>query len=74
MKIEKNIPIPKSKAGKPLKYGIVDEMNVGDSILCTGNTEAIGCLNRGLLKGYKMLRRKVDVICNEDKIRVWRIE
>jgi len=70
MKIEKNVPIPQAQRGKPLKYEIVDDMEIGDSILCTGKTETQGSINRGLSLGYKMIRRKENV----DKFRVWRIE
>ena len=37
VKIEKNISIPKARDKNGGKYGIVDEMEVGDSVLCSSH-------------------------------------
>ncbi len=67
MKIDKNIPIPNRSQGKPRKYGIVDDMEIGDSILCSSKSEVLGCYNRGKYLGYAPCVRKVD-----NGFRIWR--
>ena len=73
--IEKNIPIPPKKVGKPKKYGIVDKMEIGDSILVPTRNQAIGCNNRARTIGYKMTIRKAHgVLATPNAYRIWRVK
>ena len=73
--IEKNIPIPPKKVRKPKKYGIVDKMEIGDSILTPNKTQALGCIQRATTLGHKMILRKVDdVLATPNAYRIWRVK
>ena len=67
MKIDKNIPIPDRRAGKPRKYGIVDNMEVGDSIFTSSRSEISGLYNRSKYLGYVPVIRKL-----HNGFRIWR--
>jgi len=74
MKIEKGIPIPKKIGGQwaTTKFGLVHEMEVGDSILFDDVTTAAAATSRlrtaKRKKGFKFCVRSV-----EGGFRVWRL-
>ena len=68
-KIEKGIPLPKAKNGRPTSTPYIDEMEVDDSVFVkdrvTANRLRANMSNRGWLPAI----RKID-----GGFRVWRIE
>ena len=90
MDIEKNIPIPKENVRQTKYKGVVEKMNVGDSIFVKAFEEDIGKFADGSLKtreevkkfanALKKLSRKSTVrIMRDDDgtllgFRIWRIE
>lgn len=73
MKIEKGLPIPKKIGGfgAPIKFGLLMEMEVGDSILFDDVKTAAAATSRlrtAKLQGFKFCVRKV-----EGGYRVWRL-
>ena len=90
MEIEKNIPIPKEKNRKTKYKGVVEKMNIGDSIFIKAFDEDIGKFADGSLKTreeakkfanalIKLGRKTTMRIMRDDDgtllgFRVWRIE
>ena len=68
MKIEKNIPLPRKQAKKATWAALVDNMDVGDSVLVNNVTERASLTNAIKAQGYEVTTRKED-----DKFRVWRM-
>jgi len=69
MKIEKNIPISEPRESK---YSIVEQMVVGDSILCKNRNEAVALQIQGR---YKNPSWKFSTRTMENKtVRVWRVK
>jgi hypothetical protein len=66
--IEKNIPIPRKQVKKAKWVLLVDQMDVGDSVLVTTKTERASLTNAIKAQGYEVTTRKED-----DKFRVWRL-
>ena len=73
--IEKDVPIPvsiKNSLRYPHKYGVMGEMEVGDSFLLSGVSKAYAynVVNRGkAITGYKFRQLPV-----EGGYRIWRVE
>lgn len=76
MKIDKDIPIPKSKKGFQLKYEELHEtigkMEIGDSFLVPGNA-----MKKGYLGNPQYFKQKFNIKLTQRKtaegVRVWRI-
>ena len=68
MKIEKNVPIPKATGGRPSRWLEIDEMEIGDSILCETEDDADRVRYAMRYRKYKGTRRKM-----RDGWRIWRI-
>jgi len=68
MKVDKNIPIPRKQHKKATWAALVDQMDVGDSVLVDNKRERSAINNAMVAKGYKGTQR-----IEGDKIRVWRI-
>ena len=66
--IEKNIPIPRKQVKKAKWVLLVDQMDVGDSVLVDNKRERSALNNAMVAKGYKATQR-----IEGDKLRVWRI-
>tara|TARA_B100001059_G_C17708879_1_gene514325 strand:+ start:857 stop:1075 length:219 start_codon:yes stop_codon:yes gene_type:complete len=66
--IEKNIPIPRKQIKKAKWVLLVDQMDVGDSVLVTTKTERASITNAIKSQGYNAITRK-----EGDKFRVWRM-
>jgi len=74
MKIEKNIPIPKSGTYRGKYKDVLLEMEVGDSVV-TNFKELTGMRQAAKVLGYKITARKLDERYEtESDYRVWRIE
>lgn len=68
--IEKGVPIPAFKSAGWGKFGkTVHEMEVGDSVLVTGQNDVCNLQTQGRRLGLRMSSRKV-----EGGWRVWRIK
>jgi len=68
MKIDKNIPIPRKQHKKATWAALVDQMDVGDSVLVNNVSERQSLTMAIKAQGYEVTTRKVD-----DKFRVWRL-
>jgi len=68
MKIDKNIPIPRKQHKKATWAALVDQMDVGDSVLVNNIAERAALTNAIKAQGYEATTRKED-----DKFRVWRL-
>ena len=66
--IEKNIPIPRRQGKKATWAALVDNMDVGDSVLVNNGSERASLTNASKAQGYEVTTRKED-----DKFRVWRL-
>jgi len=66
--IEKNIPIPRKQGKKATWAALVDNMDVGDSVLVNNGSERASLTNAIKAQGYEVTTRKED-----DKFRVWRL-
>ena len=65
MEIEKNVPVPE---GGRSKIQIINDMDVGDSILCQQYNEAMSLRDALRYRNMKYATRKM-----EDGYRVWRL-
>ena len=68
MRIDKNIPVPRKQVKKAIWATLVDNMDVGDSVLVSNVAERAALTNAIKAQGYEATTRKED-----DKFRVWRI-
>lgn len=68
MKIDKNIPVPRRQVKKATWAALVDQMDVGDSVLVNSVAERASLTNAIKAQGYEATTRKED-----DKFRVWRL-
>jgi len=68
MQIEKNVPIP--PAGRS-KIEIINEMEIGDSVLCETYEQAMSLRDALRYRGLKYTTRKMD---DAGGWRVWRLE
>ena len=68
MRIEKNIPVP--PAGRS-KIEIINDMEIGDSVLCETYEQAMSLRDALRYRGLKHTTRKMDDGCGW---RVWRLE
>ena len=68
MKIDKNIPVPRIQVKKATWAALVDQMDVGDSVLVNTVAERASLSNAIKAQGYEATTRKED-----DKFRVWRL-
>lgn len=68
MQIEKNIPVP--PAGRS-KIEIINDMEIGDSVLCETYEQAMSLRDALRYRGLKYTTRKMDDGCGW---RVWRLE
>jgi hypothetical protein len=68
MKIDKNIPVPRKQVKKAVWAALVDQMDVGDSVLVNSVAERASLTNAIKAQGYEATTRKED-----DKFRVWRL-
>ena len=68
MKIEKNVPIP--PAGRS-KIEIINDMEIGDSVLCETYEQAMSLRDALRYRGLKYTTRKMD---DAGGWRVWRLE
>lgn len=75
MKIEKNIPMPKARDIDGGKYKIVDEMEVGDSVLVE-NSDIQSMRHRARNKnpGKTFASRQQGKGKNSTHTRLWRVE
>jgi len=73
IKIEKNIPIPKSKGQgrRPVWQNLALEMEIGDSVLIE-ITQAMSFRKGAEAVGRKVKQSIID--CPEGMARVWRVE
>jgi len=77
VKIEKEVPIPKSSVGRPAKYGFIDNMEIGDSVLLppeildngSARSAASSLHRRANRLGFKITTRSTP-----EGLRVWRIQ
>lgn len=67
MQIEKNIPVP--PAGRS-KIEIINDMEIGDSVLCGTYEQAMSLRDALRYRGLKYTTRKMD----QGGWRVWRLE
>jgi hypothetical protein len=67
MQIEKNVPIP--PAGRS-KIEIINDMEIGDSVLCETYEQAMSLRDALRYRGLKYTTRKMD----QGGWRVWRLE
>ena len=68
MKIDKNIPIPRKQVKKAIWAALVDQMDVGDSVLVNNVSERQSLTMAIKAQGYEVTTRRVG-----DKFRVWRL-
>ena len=68
MKIDKNIPIPRKQHKKATWAALVDQMDVGDSVLVNNVAERAALTIAIKMQGYEATTRKED-----GKFRVWRL-
>jgi hypothetical protein len=68
MRIDKNIPVPRKQVKKAIWATLVDNMDVGDSVLVSNVAERAALTNAIKAQGYEATTRKED-----DKFRVWRL-
>ena len=68
MRIDKNIPVPRTQVKKAIWATLVDKMDVGDSVLVNNVSERASLTNAIKAQGYEATTRKED-----DKFRVWRL-
>jgi len=68
MRIDKNIPVPRKQVKKAIWATLVDNMDVGDSVLVNNIAERAALTNAIKAQGYEATTRKED-----DKFRVWRL-
>jgi hypothetical protein len=68
MRIDKNIPVPRKQIKKAIWATLVDNMDVGDSVLVNNSAERASLTNAIKAQGYEATTRKED-----DKFRVWRL-
>jgi len=68
MRIDKNIPVPRKQVKKAIWATLVDNMDVGDSVLVNNVSERQSLTMAIKAQGYEVTTRKVD-----DKFRVWRL-
>ena len=66
MRIDKNIPVPRKQVKKAIWATLVDNMDVGDSVLVNNIAERAALTNAIKAQGYEATTRKED-----DKFRVW---
>ena len=67
MQIEKNIPVP--PAGRS-KIEIINDMEIGDSVLCETYEQAMSLRDALRYRGLKYTTRKIE----NEGWRVWRLE
>ena len=67
MQIEKNVPVP--LAGRS-KIEIINDMEIGDSVLCETYEQAMSLRDALRYRGLKYTTRKID----GNGWRVWRLE
>ena len=68
MRIDKNIPVPRKQVKKAIWATLVDNMDVGDSVLVSNVAERAALTNAIKAQGYEATTRQED-----DKFRVWRL-
>ena len=68
MKIEKNIPVPRKQHKTSTWATLVDQMDVGDSILVNNKSERASLTTAIKAQGYQATTRQVN-----GKFRVWRL-
>ena len=75
MKIEKNIPMPKARDIDGGKYKIVDEMEVGDSVLVENcDIQSMRHRARNKNPGKTFASRQQGKGKNSTHTRLWRVE
>ena len=68
MQIEKNVPIP---SGRRSKIKIINDMEIGDSVLCETYAQAMSLRDALRYRGLKYTTRQMD---DGSGWRVWRLE
>lgn len=68
MQIEKNVPIPPARRSK---IEIINDMEIGDSVLCETYEQAMSLRDALRYRGLKYITRKMDDSCGW---RVWRLD
>ena len=68
MQIEKNVPIPPARRSK---IEIINDMEIGDSVLCETYEQAMSLRDALRYRGHKYTTRKINDGCGW---RVWRLD